>query len=230
MVVVGRREQTLATLAFSTLISLVLLAGRELATGSNRYWFLLWNLLLAWLPLIFAGSLRHWLRQHYWLTWQGVALTWLWLIFLPNSFYLSSDLVHIHQTGEISLLYDTVLFLSFIWNGLVLGYFSLFIVHGQLIKRLRRRTTHGLIALILLLCSFAIYLGRSLRWNSWDAMVNPAGLLLDVSERVLHPLTHPQAMTTTLMFFVLLGGLYVVIWQFIKIIVQSARPRQKDSV
>jgi uncharacterized membrane protein len=68
-----------------------------------------------------------------------------------------------------------------------------------------------LVAITLLLCSFAIYLGRDLRWNSWDILINPGSLLFDVSDRFLHPGAHPRTFVTTLTFFVLLGTFYIVV-------------------
>jgi len=68
---------------------------------------------------------------------------------------------------------------------------------------------------ILLLCSFAIYLGRDLRWNTWDLFVNPAGILFDVSDRLINPRAHPQMFVTILSFFVLLSMVYYLIWNVI---------------
>ncbi|HSX23761.1 MAG TPA: DUF1361 domain-containing protein, partial [Candidatus Saccharimonadales bacterium] len=78
------------------------------------------------------------------------------------------------------------------------------------------------ITCVFALISFAIYLGRSLRWNTWDLLVNPAGLLFDISERVLHPLSHPQVFVTTLTFFVLLTSIYLVVWNFLAAITMTA--------
>jgi len=68
----------------------------------------------------------------------------------------------------------------------------------------------------LLLCSFAMYLGRIFRLNTWDVLINPAGLLFDVSDQFVNPAQHPQFLTTTLLFFALLIGIYAVLWQVIK--------------
>jgi hypothetical protein len=46
--------------------------------------------------------------------------------------------------------------------------------------------------------------------------VNPAGLLFDVSERVINPLTHAQYLTTTGTFFLLIGSMYYVVWTFVQ--------------
>jgi uncharacterized membrane protein len=76
---------------------------------------------------------------------------------------------------------------------------------------------------MLWLSSFAIYLGRDLRWNSWDVLVNPAGFLFYLSERVIDPMDHPEAFTTTLMFFVFLAGVYRVMIYLVQAIGMYAR-------
>jgi len=88
-------------------------------------------------------------------------------------------------------------------------------VHQQLRRRLWNWQASIVVGLVLLLCSFAIYLGRYLRWNSWDVLANPAGLIFDASEPFVTPGAHPQAFTTTLMFFVLLVSIYAAGYELI---------------
>jgi uncharacterized membrane protein len=85
----------------------------------------------------------------------------------------------------------------------------------ELRKRLSVAWVNGLVSLSLLVCSFAIYLGRDLRWSSWDLIVNPEGILFDISNQFIDPRNHLQAFTTTLMFFVLLGTFYILIWHLV---------------
>jgi uncharacterized membrane protein len=209
-----RFQRLLYTLMLSNGVSLLLFALRSLESQTDRYWFLTWNLILAWLPVLFVWWLALRLRNSPWLSWQNIVLTLLWLGFLPNSFYLVSDLIHLHPTGEVSLLYDVVMFCSYIFNAYVAGFMSLFVVHRQLLKRIAYQEAQVFIVVVLLLCSFAIYLGRSLRWNSWDVLINPAGLLFDVSDRLVNPGSHPQALVTTATCFVLLTSRYFVLWEF----------------
>ncbi len=207
---------------FASTISVALFIARSLNYGSHEYWFLNWNLFLAWLPLYFAWQLEKRLKSEPWSSWQNFGLTFLWLAFLPNSFYVASDLVHLPLFSLNTLLYDVVMLLSYSLNALLLGFISLFIVHRLLYLRIKQRS-HFFIGAVLFLCSFAIYLGRYLRWNTWDVLVNPAGLLFDVSDRVINPSSHPQTFVTTLGFFALLGSTYIVIWQIVMALVQKAR-------
>lgn len=209
-------QRVFYALLVSNGVSLMLFAMRSVESQSDRYWFLIWNLVLAWVPLALAWWLVRRLKATPWLSWQNLTLTVLWLGFLPNSFYLISDLIHLHETGEVSLMYDIVMFMSFIFNGLVAGLMSLFLVHRELLKRIVYEWSHAFIGMILLACSFAIYLGRSLRWNTWDVFINPAGLVFDVSDRVVNPGLHPQTFVTTTTFFLLLSSMYFVVWELVR--------------
>jgi len=200
---------------------------RVAVTGSWRYYFMIENLILAWLPLIFSWWLiRRLLRQRWW-HWPNVILTVLWLVFLPNTWYVLSDYVHLEPTGQISELYDVVMIAALVFVGFILGFASLYIVHRQLRKRYGEVAAAWLIAGVLLLSSFAIYLGRDLRWTTLDIVKNPTGLILNVTDRLLHPLTYLRAFTTTGLFFVFLGLMYLAFWQWFR--PPSHTPRQPAS-
>lgn len=212
------KSNLITVILFSNGVSLFLFMLRIVGAGNIDYWFMFWNLLLAWVPVGLSWQLVKYLGQKSWREPVAVGLTLLWLAFLPNSFYMISDLVHLQQTGDIGILFDVVLLVSFIWNGLLAGFISLVTIHRALVRRVPELRAHYLIAAVLLANSFAIYLGRSLRWNSWDVITNPGGLLFDVSERAINPFTYPEAFVTTGTFFLLLGSTYMVIWQFAQLI------------
>lgn len=202
-------------LGFSSIGSMGLyLAGIVGEHGSFEY--LPWNLLLSWFALAVALWLERTLNRTLWSSWYALAVTAVWLVFLPNTFYMISDFVHIQEMGREDLLYNVVLFTSFIFNSLIIGLISVYIVHWQLLKRITAKMALGLIHLVLLLCSFAIYIGRELRWNTWDILANPFSLLFDISDRFINPSQHPHTITTTLSFFVLLSSMYLVVWYLIR--------------
>lgn len=203
-------------LACSSLVSVILYAITSVENGEAAYSYLLWNLALAWLPLLLVMWLVRVLRSRLWSSWLPLLLTVIWISFLPNSFYMITDFIHVNEISRVNLLFDVVMFTSFILNGVVLGYLSLCLVHQELIKRLSRRTSAALVGGVLLLASFAIYIGRDLRWNTWDVLFNPASVIFDVSDRLLNPGAHPQVFSTTLSFFILLTSVYVIIWQLLR--------------
>ena len=212
------QRDVLSTLLVSSCVSLVLLIIRMLVSESWRLWFLSWNLFLAWIPLLLAVWLKFLTDRRKIPTWKEVAVGLLWLLFLPNSFYLMTDLIHLQSSGEVSLLYDTALIISFVINGLLLGYISLYIVHTLIKKYVSEYTAYWLAQLALLLSGFAIYLGRYLRWNTWDVVINPMGLIFDVSDRIINPGSYTLTFVVTGVFYVLLGSTYAVIYHLIEII------------
>jgi uncharacterized membrane protein len=202
----------LLALAASAAVSISFFGYGALQNHSFQFAYLVWNLFLAWLPLAFALRLTRILRHKLWSSWEGLLYSVLWLVFLPNSFYMISDFIHLQDVLRVNLLYDSVMFTSFIYSAVVVGFTSLYLMHLQLHRRLGGRVAAGFIASTLLVCSFAIYVGRDLRWNSWDILTNPGGLLFDLSDRLIHPASYPAMFTTVIGFFVLLTSMYNLVW------------------
>jgi len=207
------REWVVASMVELTAVSVGLFVAGAVANHSLQFGYLLWNLFLAWSPLVFALILLRALRSHRWSSWGMLTVTLLWLLLLPNSFYMISDFIHIQDVLRHNLLYDVVMFTAFIFTAALLGFSSLYMVHAELRRRVSVRGSSIIVGSVLLLCSFAIYLGRDLRWNSWDVFVNPAGILFDVSDHLIHPLRYGDMFTITGSFFILLTSLYIVGWQ-----------------
>ena len=115
------------------------------------------------------------------------------------------------------------MFTAFIYLGLTLGFSSLYLVHLELKKRYSGLRSAGVIAVVLLLASFAIYLGRDLRWNSWDILTNPAGLLFDISDRLLVPSGYGSIAITVLSFFALLASMYSLVWGAVRLVRNTVR-------
>ena len=202
------------SLLFLSFFAIILSFIRFNVANSTQYDFLMWNLILAWIPLILAWIL-------YVRTPKGLAWSWpnfgifaVWLLFLPNAFYLITDFIHLRRNSQVDIVFDVILFGTYTFCGVILGLTSLYLVHIRTIKRFGA-IGHYLPAVVLLLCGFAIYLGRYLRWNSWDIITNPFGLLFDVSSSVIDPVNHPLTFATTLLFFGLFGLIYFVVWQAI---------------
>jgi hypothetical protein len=64
-------------------------------------------------------------------------------------------------------------------------------------------------SLLLFVCAFGIYLGRYLRWNSWDIISSPLGLAKDIAIRILNPGMFPGAWGMTLMYGAFLNIAYI---------------------
>ena len=124
--------------------------------------YLIYNLALASIPLLVSWRLCVVLRSKRWSAWEPLALTFIWLIFLPNSFYMISDYIHLQDMSATYLLFNAIMFTAFIYLALFMGMVSLHQVHTELRRRLSPKVAALIIALVLLGCCFAIYLGRRL--------------------------------------------------------------------
>jgi uncharacterized membrane protein len=135
-----------------------------------------------------------------------------WLVFLPNAPYIFTDLVHLsHRTG-ISVWFDLVLTLLFAWPGLLLGLISIARVHVYLEANFTQKMSNAIVAFIILACSFGIFLGRTLRWNTWDIVMQPMALLKDIGSLLVHPFRNLATLGVTLSFSVFLGVSYCTVW------------------
>jgi uncharacterized membrane protein len=170
-----------------------LLEARIRLFGSERYGFLISNLVLAWCPLVFAVALR---RS------RNVLVAGAWLLFLPNAPYVLTDFIHL---GREHRLYDTVLVGSFAVTGLLLGFASLAIVQG-LVTRARGAVAGWAVAVgALVVSSIGIYLGRVHRVSSLDAIERPRRLLVVARVTFADPFGTPHL----LVFVSALAGLLV---------------------
>jgi len=204
----------LASVGLLSAAAILLLAARVLLSGTVRYWFVPENLALAWIALFLAWLLAKELKNRRWLSWQNLGLTLLWLLFLPNTWYVLTDYIHIFPNGEVSQLFDIVLMSLLVFTGFILGFTSLFLVHRELLHRVSSLKSYLLVELAIFTSSFAIYLGRDLRWNSWDVIKNPGGLLVNVSDRIADPFGSQRALNVTLLFFMLISLIYFAFWLF----------------
>jgi uncharacterized membrane protein len=189
-------------------LCLSLIWVRAQATGSVRFRFLVWNLLLAVLPFPFALLTDFLLRRkRWWLALPGAAVC---VLFLPNSPYLITDLVHL-SPREVPYWYDTLLYGTFAVTGVLLGFGSVALIHAAV----RDRWSSGagwLVALTsLVLSAFGIYLGRIERWNSWNIIGDPRSLARSVFAPIRNPFENARTVGFVLLFSAFLVLTYVAI-------------------
>ena len=186
-----------------------MIAVRTDKTGSSYYRFLIFNLFLACMPLFLSTALR--IATHFRFHWTIVlALFCLWLLFLPNAPYILTDILHLTRVSHAPAWYDLALLLSCAGTGLLVGYLSLIDVQG-IVARSFGQAWGWVFALVsLVLSGFAIYLGRFLRWNSWDVLIDPT-LVFQILGALTRPWVHARALMVTLVFGVILTLGYVTL-------------------
>ena len=202
---IRQRLSLLLVLGASLTLSVVLITFRVFLTHRITFVFLLWNLFLALIPFglstmlgLSAGKLKARVL---------LPVGTVWLLFFPNAPYILTDLFHLEPRTGVPYWFDLALLLSCAWNGLMLAYASLTDMQALVARRLGWGAGWGFATVALLLSSFGIYLGRYLRFNSWDIITNPLTLFYDILSRVLHPASHSGTWGVTLLYgvFLLLG-------------------------
>lgn len=194
------------SLVFASLAATLVLILRVVLTEDFTFIFMTWNLFLAWIPWLISRSLQ--LSPEMKPMWKWLIIG-LWLLFFPNAPYILTDLYHLRPKLEIPLWYDLILLLSFALTGLLLALASLSHIHEWVQQQVGTLKGLVFVAFVAFASAFGVYLGRYLRWNSWDIMVQPDAFFMDIWHHVAYPLQHPKALGFTFGFGAFLLVAYV---------------------
>jgi uncharacterized membrane protein len=168
-------------------------------THTFRSGYVVWNLFLAFIPLLIMRlySLLEPVLQGTVRKIVQVGLAASWLLFLPNSFYILTDFMHLNYSVLVNERGDTAYYAANYIRGdglYVLDSLLLFLATALgayvgglvLIRAYRYMSKHysilrarSIIGLIVVLSSIGVFIGRFGRWNSWDAIVHPLGVMSD---------------------------------------------------
>jgi uncharacterized membrane protein len=203
-----RRETAMPVLALTvaSAASVALVFGRIISTHNLRYCFLVWNLFLAWLPLVFALLAAEKFKTASARNWHFLSLAGAWLLFFPNAPYIFTDLTHLTTRYYGHFWVDLTLILLCALTGLVLGFVSLYLMQSVVERMLGRPASWLFIAAVAALSGFGIYVGRFMRFNSWDVLCRPVQLYRGIGNWVADPLANANS----LMFPVLFGAFLFV--------------------
>ncbi len=175
--------------------------------------FMIWNLFLAAIPAalalaLFTTAINGRGRRGVF-CWIGAGAG---LLFLANAPYFLPDVVHsvgavrgARSDKHVYLLLATygVLFAL----GLASYALSLQLFRRYLHRTIRARFVAPLILLVHALCVIAMYLGRFIRLNSWDAVLAPQAVAVSVLR-----VPGPRAVAVLAAMFVVVGvGVYATI-------------------
>lgn len=193
-------------IVLSTFLVFGYFVGRAVVSNRLIFWFLPWNLFLAWLPYLFSLLMAaiHQARPRWW--WALIIPGGLWLLFLPNAFYIMTDFIHLTQRPEIPYWYDAGLMAITAWTGIFLAIVSLHIVQSIVQSYVGTTVSWGFALVVIGLSGYGVYLGRFLRWNSWDVLSDPLGIAYDS----LSPLINPVTNADKIGFMVMYTSLFLV--------------------
>lgn len=163
---------------------------RLLLTDVSSYIWLNWNLFLAFIPLFALFFFEKIAEKKY-----RIIPALLWLLFLPNAPYIITDFIHLRNVGpEWMLWFDGMMIFLYAFLGMMsFSYSSLKMM--QYVKK-----PQLFIALVALLSSFGIYLGRYIRWNSWDIITRPFHLFADIFRVLQEHHLEPEFLLTIVFF------------------------------
>ena len=207
-------------LLLSTLFSCGMVAGRIYKSLTPEYLFLIWNLFLAWIPYIISYILRkknNDLKRK--ITLLGGII--LWLLFYPNASYIITDLFHLYEKDGIPLWYDLILIVSFAWNGMILALLSLQDIQFIIASRTSNSKSWIYSILFLFLTGFGVYIGRYLRWNSWDVFSQSRLLFSDLWGIATKPFENTRAYMFTFVFSAFQVLIYYYFMRLRKIIIRD---------
>jgi uncharacterized membrane protein len=182
-----------------------------------------WNLFLAVVPLVLSVFLFRRVqmgnstivlpsvplqrRSGSLLWWLGVAV---FVAFLPNAPYILTDIIHFvgDVQSEPSIWVVTLilipLYILFIFAGFEAYVISLINV-GAYLKQTGRGRWIGKVEILLhLLSAIGIYLGRFLRFNSWDIVTRLDTLAMSILDEVLGK----RPLLAIAVTFIIVMGLY----------------------
>jgi uncharacterized membrane protein len=207
-------------LSLSSGFACCLLAVRYRFSGVITYSFLLWNLFLAWLPFLLSmlasGANRR--RRWGWLLITGI----LWLLFFPNAPYILTDFLHLAHRAPIPIWYDLLLLAAFSWTGISLALYSLSAMHAIIREHGGAILGWLFAAAAVMLSGMGVYLGRFLRWNSWDVFSQPVAILVDFGIRLANPRGHIQTYAVTTLFAAFMFICYLPVAHRSRMVVPSS--------
>lgn len=194
----------------SSVLGAVMVGLRISYTGTGTFlWLIFPNLLLAWIPLVasrlacrtLADGRRPGVLTALW----GM----VWLAFYPNCSYIVTDLIHLSwASSKTTLYFDLSVVMLTAMLGWFLGAISLYGLHLEVSRRSGPAVGHLFGAIVLLLGAVGVYLGRVLRWNSWDLATRPWKVAADS----LDILQRPDAILFILAFASFTGAVYAVFY------------------
>jgi uncharacterized membrane protein len=171
----------------------------------NLIW-MSWNIFLALIGLGFG-----WLMSKYAKTIYKWFFFFPWLLFIPNSIYVLTDIIHlvvdwpladfwikVGLFGEYLLLFST---------GLIIYYLSLKLFEKTFLQRHKLKGQYySIIIGLSILFSFGVFMGRVQRSNSWHVLTKPVKIIQDS----WFVLSNFRLMIITILFGLASAGFYLL--------------------
>jgi uncharacterized membrane protein len=132
----------------------------------------------------------------------------VWLLFLPNAPYLLTDFIHLRLSPMEWIGFDSLMISVFAITGLAFYVVSVKEMKQLCFKHFNQKIVLKFLNILPFAVSFGMYLGRVLRWNSWDILHNPLSLFMDVFTIITNPIENMEAWAFTIFFGLFLKLVY----------------------
>jgi len=225
---------------YSFLLCTVLGFIRVSIAGNSDYLFIPWNIFLGLVPLLIAYKFKDFEGYRLWF------LAILWLFFLPNSFYVVTDLIHLNSVQVVResitgpyISYDNISYMTIVYDALYLftcslvsfwyGLESIRLFRLRFSKIISDSTMKFVLPIIFFLCGIAIYLGRFVRLNSWDVATRPWRIVADVLDLFINPAFYKKEWLVVLSFSFVIASLYYLYDLFLSLLDLRKIPVVPDS-
>jgi uncharacterized membrane protein len=209
----SRAWAAILALVLASFVSCGLMVFRTVYFQQIEYDFFAWNLFLAWVPAIAALGLYTLAHRNPPNVVLMTILGLVWFLFFPNAAYIVTDIVHLHERPPVPFWFDLIAIMSFAETGLFLGYLSLYLMQEIVRHRVGRWQSWAFALVMLGLNGFGIYLGRFLRWNSWDALLSPIDTLRNAAYAV-NPWTSITPLAFSAFFSAFSVVCYLIVYSF----------------
>lgn len=204
-------------LSLSILFTMVLLFTRYYYVREWTYGFYVWNTFLAVLPLLFSRALVKMGKRNF----KALVLLGCWLAFFPNAPYIITDLFHYKAEPPVPQWFDLLLVTTAAWNGLLLGIISLMHIEQYLSAHFKAGWVKLMVLVSFVLCGYGVYIGRFLRFNSWNVITQPEKLIYTIAHHLFKPQEHISTWSFTILFGGMFGIIYFTLKQFTQLYIKK---------
>lgn len=184
-----------------TILAVVLNILRVIIWGKMSFFYILWNIFLAFIPFVISFLLLSLSKEGKLNKVVFIVGFILWMLFIPNAPYIITDFIHLGEIHAVPVLYDILLLFSSASIGLILGFNSLFHIEQIIKTKYPKHITSLLMGIIMIMISFGVYLGRFLRFNSWDIFINHISLVNNIWKIFSQAAIHMEVYIYTGLFF-----------------------------
>jgi len=177
--------------------------------GNTTFLYMFWNIFLAFVPFLISSILL--LNTNKGNITKPIFIIGfiLWFIFLPNAPYVITDFIHLGRIHNVPVMYDMFLLFASASVSLLMGLYSIMQMEKILLLKFTKKITNIIIIVTILFASFGVYLGRYLRFNSWDLFISHDSLFTSIWKIFTGSNNYANVYGYTLLFFIFIYTSYM---------------------